>query len=539
MKKAYIVAFAILLGLMLVLVGCTKEEISDNQQETEDIDEIIEPVEGGTLNISVTRFNTLNPLYNQNYSIYQLHNTVYESLISFNEKMEVEPLLAKSWVISPDGQTVDLQIREDVKWHDGRSLTVDDVIFTIDLIKGNIKDVKKNTIYTSNLQSLVSVMEVDSSTVRVTFAKPLSNALEVLTFPIIPKHQFTNEELANISTNSFKMIGTGPFKLEKHESTRVLELVRNENYWKSKPYIERIRAVIVPDEPAQLSLFENKDVDIAQPNSIDWAKYLDDKSVNLYEYTSNSFEFLGFNFKNNLLGDVNLRKAIAYGIDRHKLVSDIYLGHGTVANIPINPASWLYDESSMPIGNDTALAIQLLEENYSNTNASGIRVNGGGTPLRFKLLLNSDNSLRERQGHFIKEELKKIGIEVDIVSLEWEKYQNDLKSGNYDLALGGWELSFIPDLSFAVHSSRIGDTNFIYYSNQYMDELLQSADGAPNRTKKLEAYHDLQQHYLEELPYITLFFKDSSVLVRNNIRGSIAPNPFNTFYKIEEWFIVE
>ena len=540
MKKVSISILSLVLCFILLLVGCTREKIDDSQQENDNIATTIEPVEGGSLNLSVTRFNTLNPLYNQNYSVFQLHHLIYESLVTFTENLDIEPLLARSWVVAPDGQSIDIKLREGVKWHDGTPFTSQDVIFTINLIKGNIKEAKGRTIYTTNLQHVTEVKEIDSNTIRVAFSKPYSNILEVLTFPILPAHYFTKTNLENMQSNSFEMIGTGPFKINNYDSTRVIELKRNVQYWRSKPYIETINVLIVPDQEAQLSLFENKDVDIAQPNSLDWAKYLDDSSVNLFEYISNHFEFIGFNFKNFLLRDNNVRRAIAYGIDRHRLVKDIYLDHGTVADLPVNPTSWLYDEGSIQIGNDLNSAIQLLEQStFGTVNQSNIRINEDGTPLRFKLLLNSDNILREKKAYFIRDELRKIGIELELVIADWDKYQNDARAGNFDLILGGWELSYIPDLTFAFHSSQVGNTNFIYYSNEVMDEILQNTNNARNRIQKLEAYHELQGYLLEELPYITLFFKDSSVLIRNKVHGNIRPTPYNIFYKVEEWFIAE
>lgn len=540
MKRASFLALALVLSVFLFLVACTNENTSDNPQDIDDLGEVYEPREGGTLNLSVTKFNTLNPLFNQNYSVYQLHHLVYESLLTFNENMEIEPLLAESWVVSDDGQSVDLKLRENIKWHDGEPFTSEDVIFTINLIKGNIKEVKSKTIFTTSIQQISDVREIEPNTIRITFTRPFGNALEVMTFPILPKHQFTSDILAKMNSNSFHMIGTGPYKTEKFESTRTIELVRNEQYWKSKPYIEKINVVIVPDEEAQLSLFENKEVDLAQPNSIDWTKYLDDNNVAIYEYVSNHFEFVGFNFKNFLLRDNNVRKAIASSINRHNIVRDVYLDHGTVSDVPINPTSWLHDDSIIQIGYDLNETQLLLEEgNFKLKDNSNIRVNDDGTPLKFKMILNKDNILREKKAYYIKEELIKIGIEIEIVLLDWEIYQSEVKAGNYDLLLGGWELSFVPDLSFAFHSTQIGNTNFIYYNNELMDELLQKSFQVTNGADKLKAYSELQHYLVEDLPYLTLLFKNSSLLIKNHVYGNIEPTSYNIFNKIEEWFIVE
>ena len=532
--KYLIIPLVIILAFMMTACNA-EEEIDIPEDEIEETTENYEAAEGGTLKLAVTRFNTLNPLLNKNYSLFQIHHLIYEGLISFDENMEIKSGLAQDWTISPDGQNLQLTLKQGVSWHDGQPFTADDVIFTINLIKGNIGG---NSVFKNSLQHITDVRETQNGVINVTFSRPFSNALEVMTFPILPKHLFEGNNINKLQTLDFPLVGTGPFQLENYETMRNIVLSKNENYWGQKPYIDKVDIMIVPDMEAQLMVFENGDIDLAPSTSIDWAKYTEKKNVNVHEYVSHDYEFIGFNFRKPLLADKNIRKAIAYSIDRHKLINNIYLGHGTIVDAPIYPLSSIYDESQLQYGYNANEAMNLLSASgYTLNKEENIMVNENGTPLILNLLVSSEDLLREKTAYFIQEELAKVGIKVDVEILGWDELNTRLNRGNYDILLGGWRLSYITDLSFAFHSSQIGGSNFIYYGDDIMNGLLSSVIQAPNSTAKEEEYGKLQEHIIEELPYMSLFFKNASILVRNKVKGEFKPNNYNLFNGIEDWFI--
>lgn len=528
----------ILVITVLVLTGCAPQAQTNGEPQPESVPEELEPLEGGTLKASVTRFSEFNPVYNNNKTLYQIHNLMYEGLIGFDERKEPRPVLAEAWRISEDGQSIDLTLRKDVTWHDGDAFTAEDVIFTLGVIKNSSSPAGEMSIYKNSLQQISNVQANGEHELRVTFARPFSNALEVLTFPIIPSHLFDGVSDARLQgSDAFPMVGTGQYMMSGYEKMRKFSLIRNEAYWGKKPYIKNIEIVIVPDREAQLSLFDNGEIDIAQPVAVDWAKYTDGKNKKVYEYVSNDYEFLGFNFRNQILNDKSVRKAIAYAIDRHKIVKNLYLGHGTVVDVPIQPSSWLFDDENIAYGYDVSKANQLLEEAGYIKNDKNIRLSLSGAPLRFRLLTNKDNLLREKTAFFIQDELQKVGIEVEVILSDWDELNQQLAQGSFDIVLAGWELSSIPDFSFAFHSKHKNATNFIGYASPEMDSILENINIAPGREEKLEAFKALQRHITEELPYMSLFFKNSAIAVRSTVKGEFSPHAENHFNGIEEWFI--
>ena len=543
MKATKFLSILLTIILSLSIVACDvgenmniiEEDMDMVEEDLDEITQIYEPDDGGTLKLAVTRFSTLNPLYNKNYTLFQIHHLIYEGLVTFDENMEIKPLLATDWRKSEDGQSIQFTLRNDVKWHDDTPLTAEDIIFTINLIKDNTYG---TSVFQDSLKYISDVRIVENNIINITFSQPYSNALEIMTFPILPKHVFQGENMNKLQSSNFPLIGTGPFKLEKYDNMRNIKLSRNDNYWGKVPYITDVDIMIVPDVKTQLSVFEIGDIDLAQPTAIDWAKYTEKKNVNVYEYISHNYEFLGFNFKRPLLNDKNIRKAIAYGIDRHKLINNIYLGHATTVDVPIHPLESIYDVSQLTYGHNIDKAIELLNNSgYTLNNEQKLMLNENLQPLKFSLLINDDNLLREKVAFFIKEELENIGIEIEIEMVEWEEYNSRINTGNFDIVLGGWNLSYVTDLSFAFHSSNIEGSNFISYNNEKMDDLLHRAINAPNDITKESVYSQLQKHIVEELPYMSLFFKNASIVVRDKVKGEFKPSNYNLFYGIEDWFI--
>lgn len=524
--------------ILLTITGCS----SDIENEIDEVqDEIVKeyiPAEGGTLVLSSTRFKTLNPIYNRNEDLFQINHLVYEGLVTFKEDMSIEPLLAKEWQFTNGGQSIDFTLRDGVKWHDGETLTPEDVIFTFNIIKGNIKGVSSNSIYRQALQNITDIVKIDGNTVRVNFSKNPANGLEMMTFPIIPKHIFEGNNVRLLDQHDFIIPGTGKYELKEYENMRNILLTRNNNYWGNKPYIDEVTVVIVPDEEAQLSLFENEEIDLITPKMVDWGKYADEKTINSAEFVTPNYEFIGINFRKNILNDLNIRKAIAYSISRERIISNIYLGHGTVVDFPVMPNSWLYDDSKIRLGFNQSLAGTLLDEvGYTFKENNDFRTNDEGQTIQLKLITNLNNPLREQTAILIQEDLKNIGIQVEVEFYEWEELQREMNTNNYDLILGGWELSYIPDITSAFHSSYIGSTNFIAYNNEELDNMLNSYLSIGDLTLKSQKYSQIQEHIVTELPYISLLFKNGVVLTNNRIKGNIKAQSYNVFSNVEEWYI--
>ncbi len=526
---------SIVLIILLLITACSPGiNIEDDGEE---VLEVYVPMDGGTITVSTTRFQTFNPLFNKNKGLFQIHHLLYEGLVTFKEDMSTEPLLAESWKFNGT-ESVDFKLRKGVKWHDGQPLTADDVIFTFNAIKGNVKGLNKTSIYRQSLADIAGIIKVDENTIRVNLSNDVANVLEIMTFPILPKHIFQGKQAQLLEQEDLDIVGTGMYKMKEYEKSRRILLTHNSDYWGDKPYVKEIDVIIVPDEKAQLSLLENGDIDFVYTDIVDWGKYADDKTKRHEEFVIPDYEFIGVNFRKDILNNINIRKAIAYGIDREKIVNNICLGHATVADYPVMPNSWLYDYSKIQLGHNPELATTFLDKaGYTSKGDSNFRTNEKGKTIKLKLITNTGNSLRDQIALFIQEDLNKIGIQLEIEFLEWDDLEERITTNNYDLFLGSWELSYIPNIADILHSSAIDSANFIAYNNEELDALLDICLSDTNSTLKSRRFGDVEEHIAKELPYISLFFRNGAIIVDKKIKGDLEPQSYNIFSNINNWYV--
>ena len=559
--------------MLMTTIGCQKSD-EKNEAETFDIakDKQAEykPEYGGQLILPLTTLNTLNPLITENISYYHFSKLIFEGLFELDNNLNVKNQLAENYTIKEDGKVINIKLKDNVLWHDVEKFTAEDVAFTINTIKYASNDTTYKKMFNTTLGSfnpsdirrVMDVQILDDYNINIVFDRNFSHGLETLTFPIIPKHKFVsgiedkNSYIKALSEEDYVPIGTGPYKFESYEKYKIVTLKSYDKYRDGKAYIDQVIGKVLEDEELVLTAFETGQVNVTTDLDIDWEKYDQNNRIRIYEFVSQNYEFLGFNFSkeifNNETGN-KLRKAIAYGINRQAIIQRVYLGHATQTDLPIHPNSWLLSEDANIYGyNPTKAKEELSKLGWKDVDGDDYYEDENGKKVTLRLITNSYNPLRLKVADMIVEDLNKLGINVikdypdvipddlteEMVESQWESVNNQISRGNYDIALLGWHLSAIPELSFAFHSSQIKTgTNFIRYNNEAMDEKLLEAFSASNRDVKLKAYEKLESFITEELPYVSLFFKNNALLVDRKIMGDIDPCFFDLYRNIEKWYI--
>ncbi len=547
--------------------GTPNDNGKDNENQVQ-----YKPEFGGTMVVPISHVDTLNPLLDNSLSQYYFNKLIFEGLFEFDESLDINPALAESYEIKDNGRKISVKLKDNVLWHDGEKFNAEDVKFTINVMKYAATDSIYSQLMTEiykpgnpgDLQHILSVNVIDEYNLEIAFDRSYSNSLESLIFPIIPKHLFAGDsrnleeayQLA-LTKEGYNPIGTGPYKFDSYDELKLITLKSNEDWWNGKTYIEEIQGKILEDRDLAITSFESNIVDIALAINVDWEKYAQNGDINIYDFISQKYSFLGFNFKNEVFqGEKGkaLRQAIAYGIDRDYIIEHVYLGHGTKVDVPIHPDSWLLSEkdSSTYKYNVNKAREKIESAGWKDSNEDGIYEDESGSNLRLRLLTNSYNELRRQTANSIAEYLEDIGIVVvkdynsnrkdeiteDMAENQWNEVVGKISSGDFDMTLLEWELSYIPDLAFAFHSSEIEEgTNIIGYEDETMDNLISNAFKAGTREDKNNAYKELQNYLIEELPYVSLYFDNSALLVNNKIKGDINPKSFNIYYNIQDWFI--
>lgn len=557
MKKSIrIISVYLILSIILSACGSVKalQDEEDGKSYMEEGKLAIE----AELNIPLTRLSSLDPLNNTNFSYYNFSKLIYQSLFELDTSFKPVPLLVENYRIGDEGRTIEIQLKDDIYWHNGDKFTARDVEFTIEQLK-NLEDVSiYSKILTSglgsfnraNIKNIIRTKVVDETRIEIYFDKLYGNNLELLTFPIV-------NEKSYLSDGRYLPIGTGPFTYLDYNASQAISLIKNDNYWDGDVGITKINGKIFENEESILMAFENGRVDFAYSIGVDLKEYEKNPNINILEYISPEYEFLGYNFGKDLLSGEDgraIRKAIYYGIDRQEIIEEVYLGHASQVDTPIYPQSYLTQGVTNTYGYNKGKAKDILKGiGFEEIGRDGVLQDSLGRKLSFQLVTNYSNPDRRQTAEIIKRNLQDIGIEIvfkypysgidslDKKSLdqEWDELNKIIRRGDYDLSILGWELSELNDTSFMFHSSFINTgSNVVGYKDDEMDDLLEAIYFS-SRQDKLARYIDLQEKIMEELPYASLFFKNKALLLRGNIKGDFNPTFFNIYRGIEKYKLLE
>ena len=355
--------------------------------------------DGGTLKIGVaTDLQTATPFSNASDATNVLIGLVYDSLVDLpHESLKPKPALATSWKTAPDGKSVTLQLRKGVKFHTGRELTSKDVEFSI-------KQWADPTFAVQFQRTAAAVTGFDTSdphAITLKFDHPLSNIFDLLdVLPIIDSATIDQLKAGK------EYIGTGPFTFDKWTPGSQLTFSRNDDYWRGAPHLDGVQAKVVGDSQSQVSQLRSGQLDaIIGAGNRDLESLKKGGQFDVTRFTGAEQQvYVGANVANPELKDKRLRQAIAYGVDRPRIVKDVYRGAGYPINLPWPTYSPAYDaKANHTYDRDVAKAKKLV----AAASAGGSRPT---IPLEFDA--NSGNI--EATAQIVQSNLEDIGIKVEL-----------------------------------------------------------------------------------------------------------------------------
>ncbi|MEG0320279.1 MAG: peptide ABC transporter substrate-binding protein, partial [Niameybacter sp.] len=422
---------------MVLLVGCSSFGNGKNPDVEEEIptQEVVEekptPVASKLLTIGMQNPITLHPIYNMDKSIQQNMYLLFDTLVKINEDGSISPNVAQNFVYSEADKCMRIDLRQDVKWHDGTDLTAEDVAYTLEVIQK-----ASESPYKLSGQNIANIQVVDRYTVKIYYRQAFSGAYQTLFFPVIPKHIYTGTQAEQ---KDLLPIGSGPYKYAESVSHKEITLVANDNYFKGKPQIETIKVMIIPDEESLLYAFEQGLIDVIYTDVMDWGKYAKDKSANIYELGTSCYEFMGLNHNKPIFQNANIRSALVYALDRQKMSDVYYLGHSVVTDTLIAPHSYLFDPTMQIKSYDLEKAkLLLVGEGYTYDEETKLFVKNN-IPLGFTLLVNQENKERVKVAESIKKMYQEVGIEVTVEKMDALTFKERIYNKQFEAFLGGWK----------------------------------------------------------------------------------------------------
>ncbi|MFW6029420.1 MAG: ABC transporter substrate-binding protein [Halanaerobiales bacterium] len=499
------------------------------------------PDYGGTFVDTVqTDFEELfNPiLFTSSYD-QQVIDLMFDGLVSRNSNGEMVPNIAESWDISEDGLEITFYLNDDVKFHDGEKLTAEDVAFTFKTIFhpdytgtrfGTYNVIEGAKEYNNGEADDVSGIEIlDDYTIRFTLEEEDVTLLGDMSRGIIPKHLLEDIPVAELEDHDFNRepVGSGPFKFSEYSSQQYIVLESFDDYFKGRPYLDEyvVRVVSTDSVPAYL---RREEVDLAEvENKEQFEELANLDELKGFTRTSEAFRYFGMNQAHPLIGNKNIRQALAYGFDQEVII-DLLDGHGTLANGAIPPVSWAYTSDVNQYNYNPDLAVEMLEEEgYDEIDDEGYRINEDGERLSFDLSTTSQD-IRVEISEIFQEFMKQIGVEVSVDLMEFNSLIDKVvETEDWGMYILGWATGPEPDMSWILASDAAN--NDVRFFDDYNDELLAEGKRTVDQEERKEIYHEWQQYVSEELPYMFLYYPELTTIMNERVRGYNEENQRGLF----------
>ena len=500
------------------------------------------PVSGGTVTIPIVADPTLNP-WSPNAFVESLfiNRVLFDGLTKPGKDLAPAPDLAASWTTAADGLSWTFKLREGVKWSDGKPFSADDVAFTFNdiVLKPDLGAQNRG-----NFSAVKSVTAVDATTVRFDLSRKFSALTSYLAYNsgIVPKHVLSADPLKTNSFNKGVPVSTGPFKVAKYTSGQSVSLVRNENYFGAKPYLDNVVFTVVPDANTQIAQALSGDVSIM---------ILDDKAaVARVKSASNlavvsrplvQYYWLALNQTDPRFTDVRVRQAFVMAIDRQAIIKSVELGYGSVANSAITPALKAYFDPSLSTRYpyDPQKAKDLLAAAGWTPGAGGVLMKEG-KPFQFTMDVGQKGVL-EPVNALIQQDLKKVGVVADLNTMEWNSYiQKVVVRREYTASVNWWTYPSDPDVFPYYASSAAGKGfNIPGYQDPKLDDILIQGQGTSDLEARKAVYKQLQTYMADTLPYLFLWYPDEVDVLSSSLQGVPELGLRDAMHYIGEWWLAK
>nr|WP_321461166.1 ABC transporter substrate-binding protein [uncultured Cohaesibacter sp.] len=424
---------------------------------------------------------------------------IFEGLTRIDEHGAVKPALAESWSISADGLTYDFKLHEGVKFHDGTDFDADDVVFSLDRARGEASVNAQKALF----EPIDTVVAKDKYTVEMTLKRPTGAMLFNLGWG--DAIMVASESAENNKSNP---VGTGPFKLGKWIKGDSITLVRNPDYWGTPAKLEKATFKIVADAAASLAALMAGDVDafpiFPAPEML--AQFENDPRFKVVIGTTEGETILAINNGVKPFDDIRVRKALAYAINRQSLIDGAMFGYGTLIGSHFAPHNPAYLDLSHVYDYDPEKAKALLKE--------------AGLEKGFKArLFLPPTDYARRSGLIIASDLKKVGIELEMINVEWAQWlSNVFKGKDYDLTI----ISHTEPMDIDIYAR---DDYYFNYKSDDFKAIITSLNATADEAKRTELLHQAQKKLSDDAVNSFLFQLAKTGVWNAKIKGLWANAP--------------
>jgi peptide/nickel transport system substrate-binding protein len=481
--------FALLmLGLSLFITGCGGEKVEEKVDKSVIVSQGSKP-------------KSLDPnMYNEIPAL-TITEQIFNTLLKVDENGNIVPELAESFEYITPTELV-IKIRQGVKFHNGDTLTSKDVVFSIN----RMLDKPASRIM---IDAIDKVEAIDDYTIKLTLSKPSSPLLFGLAHPLTA---ILNEKdtLAKNDVIATAPMGTGPYKFIEWGSGEKIELVAFDDYFEGRPKIDTLTYRAITENSSRLAALETGEIDVAyNMDAIDSGIVENNPELQLISQPTTSTEYITFNTTKAPFDNKDFRKAVNYALNRQSMSDSIFMGKAKPANSIVNPNVFGHSDKVEGYPYNVEKAKEYLKK-------SGIE-----NPS-FTLFVN-DNTTRLQLAQIIQANLKEIGIDMVIETLEWGAYLQRTAQGEHQALLGGWvsgtsdaDIVLYPLLHSASHG---GAGNRAFYTNKEFDKIVDEARLVSSPEERKALFLKAQDILQEEAPLGILLYKNENIGLNKKIKG--------------------
>ena len=491
-----------LVAALMLLAGFCYVVLKKKHLEPNNSEEVLVYARGGDA-------VSMDPAQETDGESLNVTDNIFESLLRFKPgTTEVEPWLAQSWEVSPNGLSYLFHLRHDVFFHDGTPFNADAVVFS--WLRQHSKTHEAYT-YARNwgywpdmgLHRIVKTIEKeDADKVRVTLNEPHAPLLADLAmgFAAIVSPTAVRKWKQDFARHP---VGTGPFVFDKWIRGERIILNANSHYWRKQASLKRLVFRNIPDPAARLNAFLAKEVHVMNLPTPDQLATITKwrKDAIIHKATGLNVGYLAFNTKKPPFDALLVRQAVRYVIDKQEIINGIYAGMGTAAVNPMPPLMWGYAQALR----DPPLSLQKARE----------LLNQAGFPHGFETELYVLPVARpympdgKKVGEVIQNQLAQVGIHIKLVTMEWGMYLNKTKNGDHAMVLMGWTGdNGDPDNFLHVllsgENAKVPASNLSFYTNADVDDLLRRARTETHQHQRALLYQKIQEMIHHDVPLIPL-----------------------------------
>lgn len=462
----------------------------------------------------------------------EIATKIFDGLLEYDMDLTPKPSLATEWSISEDGKTVTFKLREGVKWHDGTPFTSADVAFSLLKV---VKDYHPRG--KSNLGPVETIDTPDDLTVVLNLAHPyvpLMKGLSSLEAPIVPRHIYENTDYrANPAVNA--PIGTGPYRFVEWAKGSHIRLERNPDYWREGlPYLDTLTFRFIADSATRAAGVESGEIDVATFGTINPVEMRRLEKTDGISIAYGGYEaiapvmMLELNTAQAPFDKKEVRQAVAYALDRQRIIDTVWYGFGKPAVGPISSfvkgaGAWTNEGvRDYTVADRLEIAKKLLDDAGYPAGADG---------KRFKIVHDVATFGEDwrRMGEVIRQQLGRIGIEVELRTRDYPTFVREVHN-NYDFQMTStWSIG-MADPTLGVQRNTWSKTinkevpfgNVSQYSNPEVDALWVAAQTEADPAKRNEHFHNLQRLLVEDSPIIWIMDMDLVAMQRDRVKDLIT-----------------